>query len=46
MVTLAFLIAALVLFILAAASWPQSRINLTAAGLACLTSAALTRYSL
>lgn len=47
MVVLAFLIAALVFFILAAASWPQSgRINLTAAGLACLTAAALARFSL
>jgi hypothetical protein len=46
MVVLAFLVAALVLFILSAASWPASRINLTAAGLACLTAAALVRFGL
>lgn len=35
MIALAFLIAALVLFVLAAVAVPVPRINLTAAGLAC-----------
>jgi heme A synthase len=34
---LIFLVAALVFFILAAFNTPSSRVNLTAAGLACLT---------
>lgn len=39
--SVAFLIAALVLFILAAIGIPSGRINLTAAGLACLTASML-----
>ena len=35
MLSIAFLVAALVLFILAAISVPAGRVNLTAAGLAC-----------
>lgn len=41
MISLALLIAALVLFILAAVSVPVARVNLVAAGLACLTAAML-----
>ena len=40
-VELIFLVAALILFVLAAANVPQPRINLTAAGLAFLTAATL-----
>jgi hypothetical protein len=41
MIALAFLIAALVLFILAAVNVPAGRINLTAAGLACYAASLL-----
>jgi hypothetical protein len=42
-VSLAFLIAALVLFIVAAIGWPNAwRLNLISAGLACLTAAQLS----
>lgn len=41
MLSLVLLIAALVLFILAAVSVPVPRVNLVAAGLACLTAAQL-----
>lgn len=37
MLNLILLVAALILFILAAINVPSTRINLTAAGLACLT---------
>jgi hypothetical protein len=40
----AFLIAALVLFILAALGWPQTRVNLLAAGLACWVAAQLVGH--
>ena len=41
MFALAFLIAALVLFILAAINVPSSRVNLTALGLACFVASML-----
>ena len=44
-VSLAFLIAALVLFIVAAIGWPTDwRSNLIAAGLACATAAQLSTH--
>lgn len=44
MIALAFLIAALVLFILAAAGVPAGRYNLLAAGLACWVASALAAH--
>jgi hypothetical protein len=44
MLSLAFLIAALVLFIVAALSVPVGKINLTAAGLACWVASALLAH--
>ena len=44
MLSLAFLIAALVLFILAAVAVPVPRINLTAAGLACWVASLLVGH--
>jgi hypothetical protein len=41
MISLAFLIAALVLFIIAAINVPVPRVNLVAAGLACMTASML-----
>jgi hypothetical protein len=41
MLNLAFLVAALVLFIVAAVGVPVGRVNLTAAGLACMAAAQL-----
>lgn len=41
MLSLAFLIAALILFILAAIPVPLGRVNVTAAGLACLAASML-----
>ncbi len=42
MIATAFLIAALVLFIIAAVGIPSGRVNLTAAGLACWVASLLT----
>jgi len=44
MLALIFLIAALVLFIVAALGVPAGRVNLTAAGLACFVASALVGH--